>query len=761
MGAQTQFDISARITGYQSTLKQLQQAIQQLDPGASIRKSLQAAFKNAEAYINKLAKNPIVNVGSEKQLQSLINTLDKATSLITNMSDRLNDVNLSDLDANVLKAALEDVNKQLIETTVKLNQVSGGPQLATLAGKVKNLQKVFNGLGQNINELNAAEGIEQLNKALIESKKNAADAQTELNKLQDKVAARIDLFGAKSGGKGTKAIKELQAANIDFDKVSFSSEAIQKFKDQISQKLFKNLVGGNLSDQLKVKVQESINKAFTDGLNAAGLKSVIESFTKEVGAIVSVSSSGIYDAMFGNNTSSLPAATQAAKRILEEFSNIPEVPVERLKQIFEMAKPFIQDKTPILNLIEEGKLKEASAELLKILNLEKEIKKESKTNGSSAEEAAQQTNLEKIIKKENTNTKQYENVRDSIINSKEYQEAIQQIHELELKVQTLTEKLKQLQYQKVDNIKQVGRDSHDTAESLKVTNEQVEQYRKKIDEIQSKEKLLGKIQGVVERWFSIYAAVRLVSNAIRSMISTVEELDKTITNIAIVTSMSQNDLWQQMPVYTKTAREFAASISGVYEVSQLYYQQGLQTVDVMKLTEETLKMARISGLDYAESTDYMTNALRSFKMEMQDAGRIVDVYSAIAAKTATDVEELAQAMSKTASSAEAVGSSFENTTAMMAVMIEATRQAPENIGSAMKSIISRYGQLKVNPNTLVDSEGQALSLNKVDTALQSVGISIHDAQGQFRDFDDVIMDLAQSWNTIDKNTQRYIATVMA
>jgi len=55
--------------------------------------------------------------------------------------------------------------------------------------------------------------------------------------------------------------------------------------------------------------------------------------------------------------------------------------------------------------------------------------------------------------------------------------------------------------------------------------------------------LLGKVQGVVERWFSIYAAVRLVSNAIRSMISTVEELDKTITNIAIVTSMSQNDLW--------------------------------------------------------------------------------------------------------------------------------------------------------------------------------------------------------------------------
>ena len=73
-------------------------------------------------------------------------------------------------------------------------------------------------------------------------------------------------------------------------------------------------------------------------------------------------------------------------------------------------------------------------------------------------------------------------------------------------------------------------------------------------------------------------------------------------------------------------------------------------------------------------------------------------------------------MSKTASSAESVGSSFENTTAMMAVMIEATRESAENIGSAMKSIISRYGELKEN-KTGIDAEGEEYSLNKVDTAL--------------------------------------------
>jgi len=73
-------------------------------------------------------------------------------------------------------------------------------------------------------------------------------------------------------------------------------------------------------------------------------------------------------------------------------------------------------------------------------------------------------------------------------------------------------------------------------------------------------------------------------------------------------------------------------------------------------------------------------------------------------------------MSKTASSAAAVGSSFEATSAMMAVMIETTRESPENIGSALKSIISRYGELKEN-KTGIDEEGEEYSLNKVDTAL--------------------------------------------
>ena len=267
------------------------------------------------------------------------------------------------------------------------------------------------------------------------------------------------------------------------------------------------------------------------------------------------------------------------------------------------------------------------------------------------------------------------------------------------------------------------------------------------------------LKQAIAHWFGAQQVITMVKEGIRQAWTDIQGLDKAMTNIAVVTDMSVSDLWGKINNYMAIAQEYGVTTQGVYEVSQLYYQQGLSASEVMEATTETLKMARIAGMDYAEAADAMTVAIRAFKMEMSDAQVITDVYSKVAAVTASDSQELAIAMSKTASSAESVGSSFENTTAMLAVMIETTRESAQNLGSALKSIISRYGEMKVGMT--VDSEGEVIDYNKVDTALKSVGISIKDAQGQFRDFDDVIFELSEKWDALDKNTQRYIATIMA
>lgn len=269
------------------------------------------------------------------------------------------------------------------------------------------------------------------------------------------------------------------------------------------------------------------------------------------------------------------------------------------------------------------------------------------------------------------------------------------------------------------------------------------------------------IKSAITNFMGFNQVLNLTRRAVSEAANHIKQLDTVMNGIAIVTDMTTADLWQQVDTYSKIAQNYGTSIQGAYEVSKIYYQAGYEAVDVMTLTNETLKLSTISGLDYATTTDYMMTAMRGFKLEMEDASRVVDVYSNLAANTAVSQQELAEAMTRTASSMESVGATFEETSSMIATMVAVTRESANNIGSAMKSIAARYGELTKNPTGFEDLEGEAYSFNKVDEALQSVGISMKDANGQFRSFTEVILELTDKWDSLTSVQQRYIATQFA
>lgn len=80
----------------------------------------------------------------------------------------------------------------------------------------------------------------------------------------------------------------------------------------------------------------------------------------------------------------------------------------------------------------------------------------------------------------------------------------------------------------------------------------------------------------------------------------------------------------------------------------------------------------------------------------------------------------------------------------------------------MKTIIARFQELKTAVGDSVEIDGELVDVNKVDTALKSVGVQLRDSlTGQFRDLDDVFLELASKWDSLDRNTQRYVATIAA
>jgi hypothetical protein len=79
----------------------------------------------------------------------------------------------------------------------------------------------------------------------------------------------------------------------------------------------------------------------------------------------------------------------------------------------------------------------------------------------------------------------------------------------------------------------------------------------------------------------------------------------------------------------------------------------------------------------------------------------------------------------------------------------------------MKTIIARFQELKKPMDEIGEVEGEIVDANKIETALRSAGVALRDASGQFRNFDEVILELADKWDTLDLMTQRYIATQAA
>jgi len=268
-------------------------------------------------------------------------------------------------------------------------------------------------------------------------------------------------------------------------------------------------------------------------------------------------------------------------------------------------------------------------------------------------------------------------------------------------------------------------------------------------------------------FFSIGNAIQLFKRAVSSAFATVEELDKAMTETAVVTEFNVGDMWSQLPQYTQRANELGVSIKGAYEAATLYYQQGLKTNEVIGVSNETLKMARIAGMEAADATNLMTAALRGFNMEVNEmsAQKVNDVYSELAAITAADTQEIGIAMSKTASIAKSANMEFNTTAALLSQIIETTREAPETAGTAMKTIIARFTEVKklISTGALTgsDEEGQIIDVNKIDTALKTVGISLKGFLQGTEGIDDIFLQLAEKWDGLDISTQRYIATMAA
>lgn len=258
--------------------------------------------------------------------------------------------------------------------------------------------------------------------------------------------------------------------------------------------------------------------------------------------------------------------------------------------------------------------------------------------------------------------------------------------------------------------------------------------------------------------FSIFATViRTLKSAASEAKKTIEELDKSMTDQAMVTGKTRKEVYNLLRQYQVLAKELGSTSKEVAGVATEYLRQGKTVSESLELTQAAISAAKVASISASDSINYLTTALNGFQLASDQAMKVSDKFAAIAATSATNYEELAVALSKVASQANLAGMSIDYTTALLAKGIETTREAPETIGTALKTVIARMREMTDYGATL---EGDT-DVNNVETQLAYVGIALKDANGELRSTQDVLDDLGKKWDTLNSNQQASIAKALA
>ena len=255
----------------------------------------------------------------------------------------------------------------------------------------------------------------------------------------------------------------------------------------------------------------------------------------------------------------------------------------------------------------------------------------------------------------------------------------------------------------------------------------------------------------------VESGLRLVADAARAAYNEIIALNDAMTDVQMVTGGQATQTQNLAKEYSNLAQEYGATTVEVANGASEWLRQGKTAEETTELLKASLTMSKVGAIEQAEATELLTSTMNGYKMSVEEAMHVVDALSAVDLAAATSVEEIAKAMQKTQNIARTAGVSFEKLVGWIAQVSETTRQAPELIGTSFKSLFSRLENVAAGKD--VDEYGE--SLNDSEKVLKKYGITMRNAEGDFRNMGDVIDEIAQKWDTLQKKEQDQISTAVA
>jgi len=222
-----------------------------------------------------------------------------------------------------------------------------------------------------------------------------------------------------------------------------------------------------------------------------------------------------------------------------------------------------------------------------------------------------------------------------------------------------------------------------------------------------------------------------VTQSFKALVSTTIEVEQKLASINAILNTNVSGLEKLKGQIFDIARNTEQTFDTVAEAALELSRQGLSASEVTKRLNDSLILARLSGVGAAEAVGSLTAAVNGFSASGLTTSEILNKVSAAANKFAVSERDLFEGFKRSASVAQQAGVSLDELGGIITAVQQKTARGGAVIGNSFKTIFTRIGR------------SENLNL------LESVGVQITDLQGNILPATKLIEGLAQQLSSLD------------
>lgn len=266
-----------------------------------------------------------------------------------------------------------------------------------------------------------------------------------------------------------------------------------------------------------------------------------------------------------------------------------------------------------------------------------------------------------------------------------------------------------------------------------------------------------------------YLSFDRVRQSIQQLNQAAIQLDATMVDLQIASGSSRTIIKGMMQDFANLGYEIGRSTREIATAANDWLRAGYTGQQATELTRASMNLSTLGMISSADATSYLISMLKGWKMEVEDIGKAVDKLTALDMAFAVDAGSIASGASRANASARLANSDMDRFLAMLTVAGDVTQRDMGSVGNGLRTVYSRYANVAAGKfvATQKDIESENYNeeewsgLNDVEKSLGALGIKIRSSVDKFRNFDDVMDEIAGNWNTYSDVQKSAIATSLA